>query len=276
MGILDLPNELLLEIGEDLLIIRDLFHFLSTNRRLSSLLTPHFRKLQDAGSCPILLWAVIHGDASLAERLISKGAKVDELPSDSDGKTALHLAAEFDYPDIIRILVKHGAQIDARERDRQTPLHTAVSCRSPLAIRVLLELGADTEIIDRRGRSPARLAARLGLIDSLRPFVDAGFDFTHINLTGRTILHDAILRGREIDSYRLDSRGVGMVNFILEHGGEKIINAQDSTGATPLREAVFNLRRSTNKKLYRLLLSYGAVELKDNRGNRQTYWGMYL
>ena len=259
MGILDLPNELLLEIGEDLPIIEDLFHFLSANRHLSSLLTPHFRRLRDVGSCPILLWAVIHGDASLAEGLISKGAKVDELPSDSDGKTALHLAAEFDYPDVIRVLVKHGAQINARGNDRETPLHTAVSCGSPLAIRVLLELGADTEIKNWQGRSPAHLAAYLGLIDSLRPFVDAGLDFTHTNFKDRTILHNAVLREGKFSYHRKDSRAVGMVNFILEHGGEKIINAQTSVGVTTLDY----LRRDENKKLVRLLLSYGAVGVRN-------------
>ena len=255
MGILDLPNELLLIIGENLLIIEDLFHFLSANRRLSSLLTSHFRRLRDVGSCPILLWAVIHGDASLAERLILKGAKVDERPSDSDGKTALHLAAEFDYPDVIRVLVKHGAQINARRNDRETPLHTAVSCGSPLAIRVLLELGADTEIIDREWRSPAHLAAYLGLTDSLRPFVDAGLDFTQTYFKDETILHNAVFREGEFSYYRKDSRGVGMVNFILEHGGEKIINARTSLGGT----ALDYLNWDKNKKLVRLLLSYGAV-----------------
>ena len=255
MGILDLPNELLLKIGEDLPIIEDLFHFLSANRRLSSLLTPHFRRLRDVGSCPILLWAVIHGHASLAERLISKGAKVDELPSDSEGKTALHLAAEFDYPDIIRVLVKHGAQINARRNDRETPLHTAVSCGSPLAIRVLLELGADTEITDREGRSPALLAAYLGLIDSLRPFVDAGLDCTRTHFTDETILHNAVLSEGELSYYRKGSRGVGLVNFILEHGGEKIINARTFVGAT----ALDYLNWDKNKKLVRLLLRYGAV-----------------
>ena len=251
MGILDLPNELLLEIGEDLPIIEDLFHFLSANRRLSSLLTPHFHRLRDVGSCPILLWAVIHGDASLAERLISKGAKVDELPSDSDGKTALHLAAEFDYPDVIRVLVKHGAHINARGNDRETPLHTAVSRGSSLAIRVLLELGADTEINDSSERSPAYLAAHLELIDSLRPFVDAGLDFTHISCTGWTIL-DYVVAWLKFGIHRLRRRQVDTINFILEHGGEKIMNARDSCGATPQRILQRNENKKLNKKFVRL------------------------
>ena len=163
------------------------------------------------------------------------------------------MAAEFDYPDVIRVLVKHGAQINAIGNDRETPLHTAVSCGSPLAIRVLLELGADTEIIDSSGRSPAYLAAHLGLIDSLRPFVDAGLDFTHIYPMGWTIPDYLLIRLK----FGFHRRDLGMINFILEHGGEKIMNARVSHGATPQGILQTDVNKKLNKNLDRLL--YGAV-----------------
>ena len=267
MGILSLPNELLLLIADDLLV-KDLASFLSANRRLSTLLTPYLQKiaLQDVGRCPALLWAVIYGHAPLAELVISKGAKVNTLCSEDDGQTPLHVAAELDHPDVIRVLVKRGARIDAKNRDLHTPLHRAVYCGSPLAVRVLLELGADVTCTDRLRDSPAYAASRLGNIDGLRPFLDAGLDFNDRDVEGRTILHVAVRRGILGGGFSSD-RGLGMVGFLLDNGGVGIINAQDSSGGTPLHVAGVHV--FPPKKVIRLLLRYGAdPEVKDVAGRK--------
>lgn len=41
------------------------------------------------------------------------------------GETPLHLACRANQTDIIRILLRNGAQVDARAREQQTALHIA-------------------------------------------------------------------------------------------------------------------------------------------------------
>ena len=57
-------------------------------------------------------------------------------------QTPLHLAARFNHPAVIRISVKSGASITARDIYGEIPLHKPVIGRAE-AISVLLELGTD-------------------------------------------------------------------------------------------------------------------------------------
>lgn len=253
MRILDLPNELLLLIGENL-SVKDLSHFLSTGLRLSNLLTPllHDLALENVGDLTALQWAAASGHAKLAELVISKGVETVEHPH---RQTPLHTAAACGHPDVIRVLVEHGMRTAVTDSTLQTPLHMAVIFQSARAVRVLLELGADMTCTDKWGKSPIYYAARSGGVDIVRAFADAGLDFTQKVARGRTILHEAVLSGEDV------------VECILLNGGREVINVQDPTGATPLHDALRNPWEIPNK-IYRLLLYHGAdTEVKDNSGH---------
>ena len=258
MSILDLPNELLLLIAVDL-PVKELYRFLSTCHRLSSLLTPHFHKLalQDVGSFTALQWAARYGHAPLAELVLSKGAGggVGSEKRREPHPTPLHLAASHNHPDVIRVLAKHGERITARTFGDNAPLHEAAIQRSAQAIKVLLELGADIASEDKWGRTPAHISAAKGDVDSMRAFIDAGLDFFHSwGERGWTILHDAVL----------NQKGE-MVKFLLGHGGEKLINAQDTFGMTPLHRALFGML--ADKEIVQLLCDHGAdTEMADYDG----------
>ena len=259
MPLLDFPPELLLLIGENL-SIKDLSRFLRANRYLSRLLTPHFHKLavQAVGDLSALHWAARRGHASLAELVLSKGGGLEDFKQGRRIlKTPLHIAAAKNHPDVIRVLAKDGRWINARGRWRNTPLHAAAAKGSPQAIRVLLELGADMTCINVGRETPMRIAAKRGDIDCMKAFIDAGWDFNHERRPGWTVLHQATLGGKE------------MVEFLLEHGGKVLIDAQDNSGKTPLHWAVCaEIRWSTeNEGVTRTLCYHGAdTEMKDHRG----------
>ena len=80
MRILDFPNELLLMVGENL-IIGDLSRFRSTSRKLWLVLTPCYQKLclEDVGNLTALQWAVLRGHVELIELAILNGADIDKL-----------------------------------------------------------------------------------------------------------------------------------------------------------------------------------------------------
>ena len=73
---------------------------------------------------PLLQSAAI-GDLSKVSRLIRDG--VDLETSDQLGYTALALAAEKGYYDIVRILIMNGANVDHGNLEGQTPLFLSAS-----------------------------------------------------------------------------------------------------------------------------------------------------
>ena len=175
MGILGIPNELLLLIGE-YLSIRDLFHFLSTCRRLNSILNRRLHKLglQDIGKQTALQWAAERGHASLAERAILGGAEIDKPDLRENGRTPFHSAARNNHLDVVRILVKNKAKISIRDTNGMTPLHYAALCKGVEATIGLPGKGVDM----------ARTNA-----------TNAGFDLAiRGNYDGQTILHEAVGR----------------------------------------------------------------------------------
>jgi ankyrin repeat protein len=70
------------------------------------------------------------------------------------GMTPLHYAARHNHVDVAQLLVKAGAQINAREANDITPLLMAISNNNMAAAHYLLAQGGDVNAQDWYGRSP--------------------------------------------------------------------------------------------------------------------------
>ena len=81
-----------------------------------------------------------------------------------DGFTALHFACFFGQPEAARILLQHGAAVDAVAANpmRVMPLHSAASARNTEAARLLLEHGAPVNARQHGGWAPIHAAAQNG------------------------------------------------------------------------------------------------------------------
>jgi ankyrin repeat protein len=96
----------------------------------------------------------LHGVAGedqleMGEYLIQCGANVQAV--NDSGVTPLHLAA---YPDMVKMLVRHGADIEAREGGGGTPLHLQSENPGGLEVlRELLKLGANVNAKDNAGET---------------------------------------------------------------------------------------------------------------------------
>src|SRR5262245_53544128 len=65
------------------------------------------------------------GDRAASLRLISEGADVN--PTEADGATPLHLAAEREDADLVRALLQRGANVKAANRYGVMPLSVAAA-----------------------------------------------------------------------------------------------------------------------------------------------------
>ena len=60
----------------------------------------------------------------------------------------LPLAAEGDRPEMIRLLARHGADLNTQDRKGRTPLHRATYEGRVEAAEALLEAGADPAVLN--------------------------------------------------------------------------------------------------------------------------------
>jgi ankyrin repeat protein len=84
------------------------------------------------------------GHTEVIELLHKLGAEVNA--GNNAGYTPLHHAARYyGRTEVIELLHKLGAEVNAGNNDGLTPLHYAASCRQTKAAKLLGELGADPE-----------------------------------------------------------------------------------------------------------------------------------
>ena len=115
------------------------------------------------GPRTLLSAAIFHDRPSIVSLLLHAGASPNVYALGS-GFTALHLAAGYGLPEIVRLLVEHGAELegpasatyDARvmHNNRTTPLHVATAHGNAAAMRALLLAGAAVDGRNALSRTP--------------------------------------------------------------------------------------------------------------------------
>jgi ankyrin repeat protein len=111
-----------------------------------------------------LLQATRRGNLRLAAMLISKGARVR-----SDARAWI-TAASWCHTDVLALLIKHGARVNARDEDGKTALMWAAGSglheSSRSAVELLLARGARLGLKDKRGLTAEDYARREGNLDT--------------------------------------------------------------------------------------------------------------
>ena len=99
--------------------------------------TDHFRRL----TCWTPLMAAAYGGhVDIVKILIKCGADVNV--TFDDGSTALHIAAEYGHRKIVRTLLKSGSEVDSRNHSEMTPLAVAAKKGNLNIVHTLLKKSA--------------------------------------------------------------------------------------------------------------------------------------
>src|SRR6201996_5865555 len=98
--------------------------------------------------------------------LLEHGADVSAR--DDTHSTPLHLASSNGNNDAVKLLIRHGADVNAQDERHMTPLHRAASSRLAFrrnVVRLLLHYGANVGAEDDKGQTPFQIAASRGLFE---------------------------------------------------------------------------------------------------------------
>lgn len=115
------------------------------------------------------------GDLEAVVRLLESGVNVD-TEDNKHHATALMWAAHEGYPDIVRLLIEHGAEIDKRKATNETALWFAAQKGHLEAVKVLVQHGADINIIGWEDGSALDIARKNGHLEIADYLRQAGAD----------------------------------------------------------------------------------------------------
>ncbi|PGH02527.1 hypothetical protein AJ80_08838 [Polytolypa hystricis UAMH7299] len=197
--------------------------------------------------------AVLQGDSSMIRLLIEHGAHLEALKAHRPN--VLHEAAKYNNLDIIQLLIDEGFDVNGRMAgDDRTPLHAAASAGAGRTIVFLLEVGADITARSKDGSTPLHAAMdRHDAPKSMRIariLLENGASINAKNNYGETPLMVSL-------SVTCPGR---LVQFLLEWGAD--IHARDNQGGTMLHSTARDMPR-----LIPLLLCNGlSIDVKDDLG----------
>ena len=126
-----------------------------------------------AASNTVLLDAAESGDRPAAMRMIGDKA-VDVNAAGPDGSTAVMYAAANGDLELVRALIKAGANVKLKNQFGTSALTEAAIIGSAPVVEALLKAGADPNFRTTDGETPLMAAARSGKVDAAKALLAAG------------------------------------------------------------------------------------------------------
>ncbi len=208
-----------------------------------------------------LVAAALHGDRARVEELLAAGADVDAVVhgGDARGRTALMEAARLGHLEVVRALLRSGADLHMRDADGADALwHAAVgymSSRDDAArltrgggrdavVAALLDEGARPGAGDRHDFNALHAAAAWASGPSVRRLLEAGADPERTDRNGKTAL-----------MYAAQYRNGEAAAILLEYGARP--DVVNDFGATPVTYARL---AAPGGRVHRLLQGAGGRE----------------
>jgi ankyrin repeat protein len=218
--------------------------------------------------------AISNGHDALVQLLVDRHADVNQ----GSGELPIHLAAATGNLNTLNILIRAGANIEARNWAGQNALMVAIKSLQPQVVERLIELHADVDVMDHTCDTPLHLAVKANIYSA-----DLFGHGTPINVPDQachTPLHLAILFGRtqilrrllklpDIDvnyfsedrltplELAIQTKDADSISELLVH--PKIEAGLLKTGRTPLLLAACQ----HSEDLLRLILQHYPMNLND-------------
>ncbi|XP_072109601.1 inversin isoform X2 [Mobula birostris] len=187
------------------------------------------------------MWAAGKGSDDVLQTMLRVKADIDINMADKYGGTALHAAVLGGHVSTVKLLLEHGAQVDAMDVMKHTPLFRACEMGHKEVIQTLIEGGGRVDLLDQDGHSPLHWAALGGNADVCQILIQNLINPNVQDFAGRTPLQCAAYGGY-----------INCMAVLMENKADP--NIQDKQGRTALHWSCNNGYLDAVK----LLLNYNA------------------
>ena len=208
-----------------------------------------------------LMLAVNIGWNDIMEMLLDNGADINI--TDKDGNTALMLATYKGdwYIKLVKMLLDHGADINVQNKDGNTVLMLATRYKAYKIAEILINSSADINIKNTSGNTALMLATRYKAYTIAEILINSRADITIQNREGNTVLMLATINNNQRVIKTLHKYDPVKLNAI--------INLQNNSDNTALMIAT----ETRNPIIIKILLGIGAdINIKNTKG--QTVFDM--
>jgi len=208
-----------------------------------------------------------HDEEETVKLLLAHGARLEAR--DGPGDTPLIRAASLGHNSAVRIFLKHGARLEARDDFGMTAL-IAAACECAIidmpetteGMKFLLQKGADVEARDKGGRTALIAAAQAGRTENMRLLLDHRADVNARDNDGNTPL--LLSAGAGYASPAAVIYTVEPIKLLLSRGAN--VEDRDHNGNTPLMLASSGEGYESTATV-KLLLNQGAEpSARNNKG----------
>ncbi|KAF1377450.1 hypothetical protein PFLUV_G00200940 [Perca fluviatilis] len=197
-----------------------------------------------------LLAAVEHGEVEkVASLLAKKGASAVKL--DTEGKSALHVAAARGQTDCLSVILAHGADLSFTDAAGFNPLHLAAKNNHTECCKKLIQSKCPIDAVDSSGKAALHHAAASGNIQTIQLLCELK---SPINLKDADGLTPLLLSAKHAHAE--------VCSTLLDCGAE--INTSDNSGRTALMLA----SESNAVSVVEVLVQRGAdLSAVDSQGH---------
>uniref|UniRef100_A0A8C6JFW8 Uncharacterized protein n=1 Tax=Melopsittacus undulatus TaxID=13146 RepID=A0A8C6JFW8_MELUD len=162
--------------------------------RIAEILLDHGAPIQAKTKVPMRLCVVVLGARSQGFGL-PEGQGMVLWPDPPNGLSPMHMAAQGDHLDCVRLLLQYGADIDDITLDHLTPLHVAAHCGHHRVAKLLVEKGAKPNSRALNGFTPLHIACKKNHIRVMELLLKTGASIDAVTESGLTPLHVAAFMG---------------------------------------------------------------------------------
>jgi ankyrin repeat protein len=261
----------------------------------------------DSAGATALAWAVMRGNAPIAERLLK--AHADPNRTDANGVSPLMLAIDGNAPDLVKLLLANRADPSLVRDNGETPLMHAVNSGSLDMVRTLVDAKADVNARENHFGQTALMWAA-GHPDMTRLLLDHGADFRAVTkswetntvnyVTVTSTLGSTGIPWNNEGTYSGKAGGSTPMLFAIQAGDLKSVemliaagadvNQAAADGTTPLLTSLYNfsigggqrgragaIRYAPSVPIANLLLDHGAkVDVSDRAGYTPLHGAMLV
>lgn len=173
----------------------------------------------DSDGRTVMHVAAEYGSVQVARVLAARGAHINALGMGRVA-TPLHAAAAEGHVGMMAFLISKGADVNARGHGGETPLHYAAANGQFHAVRFLVAHRARVNVSTRAGWTPLWSAAGLETEDVAHALMDSGASAVGANFEGYSALHQAVRAGNEHLARLMISRGAQPDIFVAAGLGD--------------------------------------------------------